>query len=133
MSIPTDAGPTDGPAVVLLHGWPCDIHSYVDVAPLLASFGYRTIVPYVRGCGTTRFLSDTTSRDGQQAAVALDTIATMEALKIEKAIVAGYDWGGRTADIIAALWPERCKGPCLRQRLSDPQPRSQEDAAAAEG
>jgi len=104
-----EAGPLDGPPVILLHGWPYDIHSYTDVAPLLASVGYRTIVPYVRGCGTTRFLSDTTFRNGQQAAVALDTIAMMDALKIQKTIVAGYDWGGRTADIIAALWPERCK------------------------
>jgi pimeloyl-ACP methyl ester carboxylesterase len=104
-----EAGPADGPPVILLHGWPYDIHSYVDVAPLLASAGYRVIVPYVRGCGTTRFLSSTTFRNGQQAAVAVDTIALMDALKIEKAILGGYDWGGRTADIIAALWPERCK------------------------
>jgi len=104
-----EAGPADGPAVILLHGWPYDIHSYVDVAPLLASAGYRVIVPYVRGCGTTRFLSDATFRNGQQSLVALDTIAMMDALKIEKAILAGYDWGGRTADIMAALWPERCK------------------------
>jgi pimeloyl-ACP methyl ester carboxylesterase len=104
-----EAGPADGPAVILLHGWPYDIHSYVDVAPLLASAGYRVIVPYVRGCGTTRFLSDKTFRSGQPAAVAVDTIAMMDALKIEKAILAGYDWGGRTADVIAALWPERCK------------------------
>jgi pimeloyl-ACP methyl ester carboxylesterase len=104
-----EAGPSDGPAVILLHGWPYDIHSYLDVAPLLASAGYRVIVPYVRGCGTTHFLSNATVRNGQQAAVAVDTIAMMDALKIEKAIFAGYDWGGRTADIIAALWPERCK------------------------
>jgi pimeloyl-ACP methyl ester carboxylesterase len=104
-----EAGPPDGPVVILLHGWPYDIHSYVDVAPLLASAGYRVIVPYVRGCGTTRFLSGATFRNGQQAAVALDTIALMDALKIEKAILGGYDWGGRTANIIAALWPERCK------------------------
>jgi pimeloyl-ACP methyl ester carboxylesterase len=104
-----EAGPGDGPAVILLHGWPYDIHSYVDVAPLLASAGYRVIVPYVRGCGTTRFLSNATFRNGQQAAVALDTIAMMDALNIDKAIIAGYDWGGRTADIIAALWPQRCK------------------------
>jgi pimeloyl-ACP methyl ester carboxylesterase len=104
-----EAGPADGPAVILLHGWPYDIHSYVDVAPLLASAGYRVIVPYVRGCGTTHFLSDATFRNGQQAAVAVDTVALMDALKIEKAILGGYDWGGRTADIIAALWPERCK------------------------
>jgi len=104
-----EAGPADGPAVILLHGWPYDIHSYVDVAPLLASAGYRVIVPYVRGCGTTRFLSGATFRNAQQSAVALDTIAMMDSLKIDKAIFGGYDWGGRTADIIAALWPERCK------------------------
>src|ERR1700679_1615037 len=104
-----EAGPADGPAVILLHGWPYDIHSYVDVAPLLASAGYRVIVPYVRGCGTTRFLSETTFRNGQQAAVALDTMALMDALKIQKAILAGYDWGGRSTDILAALWPDRCK------------------------
>ena len=104
-----EAGPTDGPAVILLHGWPYDIHSYVDVAPLLASAGYRVIVPYLRGYGTTRFLSSETFRNAQQSVVALDIIALMDALKIEKAIIAGYDWGARTADIIAALWPERCK------------------------
>ena len=104
-----DVGPADGPAVILLHGWPYDIHSYVDVAPLLASAGYRVIVPYVRGCGTTLFLSGTTVRNGEPAALAVDTIALMDALKIHKAIFAGYDWGGRTADIIAAAWPERCK------------------------
>jgi pimeloyl-ACP methyl ester carboxylesterase len=104
-----EAGPTDGPAVVLLHGWPYDIHSYVDVAPLLASAGYRVIVPYLRGYGSTRFLSTATFRNGQQSVVALDVIALMDALKIKNAIVAGFDWGSRTADIIAALWPERCK------------------------
>lgn len=104
-----EAGPADGPAVILLHGWPYDIHSYVDVAPLLASAGYRVIVPYLRGYGTTRFVSDATFRNGQPSAVALDIIALMDALKIEKATLAGYDWGARTADIIAALWPERCK------------------------
>jgi len=104
-----EAGPADGPVVILLHGWPYDIHSYVDVTPLLASTGYRVIVPYVRGCGTTRFLSGATFRNGQQAAVAVDTIALMDALKIDKAILAGYDWGARTADIVAALWPKRCK------------------------
>jgi pimeloyl-ACP methyl ester carboxylesterase len=102
-------GPADGPVVILLHGWPYDIHSFADVAPMLASAGYRVIIPYVRGCGTTRFISATTPRNGQQAAVAVDTIALMDALKIQQAILAGYDWGGRTADIIAALWPERCK------------------------
>jgi pimeloyl-ACP methyl ester carboxylesterase len=104
-----EAGPADGPPVILLHGWPYDIYSYVDVAPLLASAGYRVIVPFVRGCGTTRFLSSGAFRNGQQAAVAADTIALMDALKIEKATLGGYDWGGRTADIVAALWPERCK------------------------
>ena len=98
-----EAGPADGPAVILLHGWPYDIHSYVDVAPLLASAGYRVIVPYLRGYGTTRFLSSETFRNGQQSAVALDTIALMDALKIEKATIGGFDWGARTADIIAAL------------------------------
>jgi pimeloyl-ACP methyl ester carboxylesterase len=104
-----EAGPADGPAAILLHGWPYDIHSYADVAPLLASAGYRVIVPYLRGYGTTRFLSGETVRNGQQSVVALDIVALMDALKIEKATLAGYDWGGRTADIIAALWPERCK------------------------
>ena len=94
---------------MLLHGWPYDIHSYVEVAPLLAAAGYRVIVPYLRGYGTTRFLSSETLRNGQQSAVAVDAIALMDALKIEKAIVAGCDWGARTANIIAALWPERCK------------------------
>src|SRR5713101_2471052 len=105
-----EAGPTNGPAVILLHGWPYDIHSYVDVAPLLASAGYRVIVPYLRGYGTTRFLSSETFRNAQQSVVALDIIALMDALKIQKAILAGFDWGARTADIVAALWPERCKG-----------------------
>jgi pimeloyl-ACP methyl ester carboxylesterase len=104
-----EAGPADGPAVILLHGWPYDIHSFVDVAPLVASAGYRVIVPYLRGYGSTRFLSSETVRNGQQSVVALDTIALMDALKIEKATLAGFDWGARTADIIAALWPERCK------------------------
>jgi pimeloyl-ACP methyl ester carboxylesterase len=103
-----EAGPTDGPAVVLLHGWPYDIYSYVDVAPLLASAGYRVIVPYLRGYGTTRFLSADAVRNGQQSVVAADIVALMDALRIEKATIAGYDWGARTADIIAALWPERC-------------------------
>jgi len=105
-----DAGPADGPAVVLLHGWPYDIHSYVDVAPLLTAAGHRVIVPYLRGYGTTRFLSDDTPRNGEQAALATDAIALMDALAIEKAVVAGFDWGARTADILAALWPERCNG-----------------------
>jgi pimeloyl-ACP methyl ester carboxylesterase len=104
-----EAGPPDGPAVVLLHGWPYDIYSYVDVAPLLASAGYRVIVPYLRGYGTTHFISSHTARNGQQSVVAVDVIALMDALQIKQAILAGYDWGARTADIIAALWPERCK------------------------
>ena len=104
-----EAGPTTGPAVILLHGWPYDIHSYVDVAPLLASAGYHVIVPYLRGYGTTRFLSSETFRNGQPSVVAIDIIALMDALKIQQAILAGFDWGARTANIIAALWPERCK------------------------
>jgi pimeloyl-ACP methyl ester carboxylesterase len=105
-----EVGPADGPVVILLHGWPYDIHSFVDVAPLLASKGYRVIIPHLRGHGTTSFLSSDTFRNGQQSAVALDIIALMDALKIQTAIVAGFDWGARTADILAALWPERCKG-----------------------
>jgi len=105
-----EAGPANGPAVMLLHGWPYDIHTYVDVAPLLASAGYRVIVPYLRGYGTTRFLSSETARNGQQSVVAADIIALMDALKIEKATMGGCDWGARTANIMAALWPERCKG-----------------------
>ncbi|WP_327128135.1 alpha/beta fold hydrolase [Streptomyces sp. NBC_01727] len=104
-----EAGPAGGPVVVLLHGWPYDIHSYVDVTPLLAAEGYRVVVPYLRGHGTTRFLSSKTFRNAQQSVVALDIIALMDALKIEKAVLAGFDWGARTADIIAALWPARCK------------------------
>jgi pimeloyl-ACP methyl ester carboxylesterase len=105
-----EAGPSDGPAVMLLHGWPYDIHSFVDVTPSLASAGYRVIVPYVRGYGTTRFLSSATLRNGQQSVLALDIINLMDALKIHTATLAGFDWGARTVDIIAALWPERCKG-----------------------
>jgi pimeloyl-ACP methyl ester carboxylesterase len=104
-----EAGPADGPAVVLLHGWPYDIHSFVDVAPLLAAAGYRVIVPHLRGHGTTRFLSSEAFRNAQQSVVALDVVALMDALELEKAILAGYDWGARTANIVAALWPERCK------------------------
>ena len=102
-------GPANGPAVILLHGWPYDVYTYVDVAPLLASAGYRVIIPYLRGYGTTRFLSSDTPRNGQQAALAVDVIALMDALEIDKAIVAGCDWGARTANIVAALWPERCQ------------------------
>jgi pimeloyl-ACP methyl ester carboxylesterase len=104
-----EAGPADGPVVLLLHGWPYDIHTYVDVAPLLAAQGYRVIIPYLRGYGTTRFLREDTVRNGQQSVVAVDAIALMDALGIEQAILGGCDWGARTADIVAALWPERCK------------------------
>jgi pimeloyl-ACP methyl ester carboxylesterase len=105
-----DAGPADGPAVVLLHGWPYDIHSYEEVTPRLAEMGYRVIVPYLRGYGTTRFLSETTARNAEQAVLALDAVALMDALGIEKAIVAGFDWGARSADVVAALWPARVSG-----------------------
>ena len=105
-----DVGPADGRVAVLLHGWPYDIHSYVDVAPLLAAAGYRVVVPYLRGFGTTRFLSDATMRNGEQAVLALDVIALLDALEIERAVLAGFDWGARTADVVAALWPERCTG-----------------------
>jgi len=105
-----EAGPVGGEPVILLHGWPYDIHSFVDVAPILASKGHRVIVPYLRGYGSTRFLSSRAVRNGQPAAVAVDIIDLMNALKIEKATLAGFDWGARTANIIAALWPERCKG-----------------------
>jgi pimeloyl-ACP methyl ester carboxylesterase len=104
-----EAGPSNGPAIILLHGWPYDIHSFVDVAPLLASAGYKVIVPHLRGYGTTSFLSGETMRNAQQSAVGLDMIALMDALKIQKATFAGFDWGARTADVMATLWPERCK------------------------
>ncbi|MGW2488536.1 alpha/beta fold hydrolase [Streptomyces sp. NPDC001606] len=104
-----EAGPAHGPVVLCLHGWPYDIHSYVDVAPLLAGLGYRVIVPYLRGHGSTRFLSRHTPRTAEQSAIALDIVALMDALEIDKAVLAGFDWGSRTADIIAALWPERVK------------------------
>lgn len=105
-----DLGPADGPPVVLLHGWPYDIHSFVEVAPVLASRGYRVVVPYLRGFGSTRFLSDETARNGQQSVVAVDTVALLDALGIDRAIIGGFDWGARTACIVAALWPERCRG-----------------------
>src|SRR6266581_6999123 len=103
-----EAGPPDGPAVMLLHGWPYDIHSYADVTPLLAARGYRVIVPYLRGYGTTRFLSEATLRNGQQSALGADAIALMDALGIGEAIFGGFDWGARTANVVAALWPGRC-------------------------
>jgi len=105
-----DAGPSSGPVAVLLHGWPYDIHSFIDVVPQLTAAGYRVIVPHLRGYGTTRFLSADTARNGEQAVVAVDIIALMDALKIPKAVIAGFDWGARTANIMAALWPERCSG-----------------------
>ena len=105
-----DAGPPEGTAVLLLHGWPYDIHSYAEVTPILVSAGYRVVVPYLRGYGTTRFLSDDTVRNGQQAALAVDVIALMDALGIGSAIVAGFDWGARSANVVAALWPERVEG-----------------------
>jgi pimeloyl-ACP methyl ester carboxylesterase len=105
-----ESGPPQGPVAILLHGWPYDIHSFVNVAPLLAAAGYRVIVPHLRGYGTTRFLSARTFRNGQPSAMAADVIALMDALDIRRAILAGFDWGARTADIVAALWPERCKG-----------------------
>jgi pimeloyl-ACP methyl ester carboxylesterase len=104
-----EAGPPDSPAVILLHGWPYDIHSYVAVTPLLASAGYRVIVPYLRGYGSTRFLSAATLRNGQQAALGVDVVALMDALGIDRAIIGGFDWGARTAGVMAALWPERCR------------------------
>lgn len=104
-----EAGPAGGPVAILLHGWPYDIHSFVDVVPLLAAKGYRVIVPYLRGYGTTRFLSSETLRNAQQSALAVDIVALMDALQIKQPILAGFDWGARTANIIAALWPERCR------------------------
>ena len=104
-----DIGPPGGRAVLLLHGWPYDIHSYADVAPALAAAGYRVIVPYLRGYGVTRFRSDDAARNGQQAVLAVDAIALMDALGVGQAIVAGFDWGARTANVMAALWPERCR------------------------
>jgi pimeloyl-ACP methyl ester carboxylesterase len=105
-----EAGPANGRPVVLLHGWPYDIHAFEEVAPILAAKGYRVIMPFLRGYGTTRFLSDATMRNGEQAAIAVDAIALMDALKIQRAIVGGFDWGSRTAGIMGALWPERIKG-----------------------
>ncbi len=105
-----EAGPADGPAVVLLHGWPYDVHSFAEVTPILASAGFHVVVPYLRGYGSTRFLSEDAMRNGEQAALALDTVALMDALDVERAIIAGFDWGARPADIMGVLWPERCAG-----------------------
>jgi len=104
-----EAGPAGGPAVILLHGWPYDIQSFAEVAPILASAGYRVIVPYVRGYGSTRFLSSEAVRNGQPSALGVDVVDLMDALKIKSGTLAGFDWGARSADIVAALWPERCK------------------------
>lgn len=104
-----ELGPSGGRPVVLLHGWPYDIHSFVDVAPILATAGYRVVVPYLRGYGHTRFLAADTFRNGQPSALAMDITAFMDSLRIDKAILAGFDWGARTANIIGALWPQRCK------------------------
>jgi pimeloyl-ACP methyl ester carboxylesterase len=103
-----ELGSADGTPAILLHGWPYDIHSFADAAPLLARAGYRVIVPYLRGYGTTRFRSDAAMRNGQQAALAVDVVALMDALQIRRAVLAGFDWGARTANIVAALWPDRC-------------------------
>ena len=105
-----DAGPRDGPAVLLLHGWPYDIHAFAEVSSILAANGRRVIVPHLRGYGSTRFLSDDTPRNGEQAALAVDAVALLDALEIDRAVVAGFDWGARTADVLAALWSERCSG-----------------------
>ena len=127
-----EAGPADGPPVLLLHGWPYDIYSFVDVTPLLVAAGYRVIVPFLRGYGSTRFLSTATVRNGQPSALAADIVALMDALKIEKATLGGFDWGARTANIIAALWPARCKAMVSVQRLSDRQPASRQGALATQ-
>src|SRR5260370_22148575 len=104
-----EAGPADGPPVLLLHGWPYDIHTYVDVAPILAKAGYRVLIPYLRGYGETRFLSADTPRNAQPAAVVTDSINFLNALVVQRVIVGGFDWGGRTANLMAFLWPDRCK------------------------
>ncbi len=128
-----EEGDVNAPAVILLHGWPYDIHSYVDVAPLLASAGYRVIVPYLRGYGPTRFLSGETFRNGQQSALAVDTIALMDALRIEKAIVAGFDWGRQDGGHRGGAMARALQGAGLRQRLSDRQPGSRQGALASKG
>jgi pimeloyl-ACP methyl ester carboxylesterase len=105
-----DVGPSDGPVVLLLHGWPYDIHAYAEVAPMLAAQGHRVVVPHLRGYGTTRFRDEAAVRNGQQSALAVDGVALLDALGVESAVIGGFDWGARTADVIAALWPERCRG-----------------------
>jgi pimeloyl-ACP methyl ester carboxylesterase len=128
-----EAGPANGPPVILLHGWPYDIHAFEEVAPILAAKGYRVIIPYLRGYGTTRFLSDATMRNGEQAAIAVDTIALMDALRIQKAIVGGFDWGSRTAGIMAALWPDRVKALVAVSGYIMTNLQAKSAAAAAEG
>ena len=128
-----EVGPVDGQPVVLLHGWPYDIHSYADVAPALGAAGYRVIVPYLRGYGTTRFLSGDTVRNGQQSALAVDVIDLMDALGIESAIVAGFDWGARSANVVAALWPHRCKAMVSVSGYLIGNPSGQHGAVAATG
>jgi pimeloyl-ACP methyl ester carboxylesterase len=129
-----EAGPAKGPTVILIHGWPYDIYSFVDVTPLLAAAGYRVIVPYLRGYSTTRFLSADAVRNGQPSALAHDIVDFMDALQIQKAILAGFDWGARTADIVAALWPERCRGlVSVSGYLIGSQAAWQNTAAAASG
>ena len=122
-----EAGPANGPAAILLHGWPYDIYSFVDVAPILAAAGYRVIVPYLRGYGSTRFLSPSALRNGEQAAVALDVIALMDALKIKTAVMGGFDWGARTVAVMGVLWPERCRGLVSVSGYLDRQQRSRQD------
>jgi pimeloyl-ACP methyl ester carboxylesterase len=128
-----EAGPADGYPVILLHGWPYDIYSFADVAPLLAGAGYRVIMPYLRGYGTTQFLSGDTVRNGQQAVVAVDIIALMDALKIQKAIIAGFDWGARTANVIAAPMARALQSSGLGKRLSDWQSGGEQETIATEG
>ena len=128
-----EVGPTDGPAVMLLHGWPYDIHSFVEAASLLASAGYRSIVPYLRGYGTTRFLSSETFRNGQQSVIAVDIIALMDALKIEQAVLGGFDWGARAGQRRRGALARALQGHGFREWPPDRQPRSQQDAVAADG
>ena len=126
-------GPANGPAVLLLHGWPYDIYSYVEVTPLLAAKGFRVIVPYLRGYGTTRFLSDETARNGQQAALAMDAIALLDALKIDTVVVAGFDWGARTRQHSGGAVARTLQGARRGEWLSHRQPGRQPGAAAAAG
>src|SRR3954454_8302464 len=128
-----DTGSADGRAVLLLHGWPYDIHTYADAASVLAEAGYRVVVPFLRGFGTTRFRLGDAVRTGQQAALAADVIDLMDALRIESAILAGCDWGARTANVVAALWPQRCRAMVSVSRLPDRQSDCEQVAAATSG